>query len=153
MLVELRHRWVGYTQVNSIILLKRHIRYNSTSFSAIMVLLALTFLTPYFSYIPKATLAAVIICAVLFMVEVTITKLIWNIHSEYHKPSLSFPTKNVSFIFFRTRPSALLHNVHSLFGAGYWSRNFDWCRHWRFLFVVLQCQAQSEDWNCDCNVF
>lgn len=55
-----------------------------SSVSAIMVLLALTFLTPYFSYIPKATLAAVIICAVLFMVEVTITKLIWNIHSKLH---------------------------------------------------------------------
>lgn len=48
-----------------------------------MVILALTFLTPYFSFIPKATLAAVIVCAVLFMVEVAITKMIWNVHSKY----------------------------------------------------------------------
>lgn len=55
-------------------------------YTATMVLLALTFLTPYFSYIPKATLAAVIICAVLFMVEVTITKMIWNINSKVSIP-------------------------------------------------------------------
>lgn len=47
-----------------------------------MVILALTFLTPYFSFIPKATLAAVIVCAVLFMVEVAITKMIWNVNSK-----------------------------------------------------------------------
>jgi sodium-independent sulfate anion transporter 11 len=46
----------------------------------VIVLLALTFLTPYFSYIPKPTLAAVIICAVIFMVEVPLTKMIWEIN-------------------------------------------------------------------------
>ncbi|XP_063916375.1 sodium-independent sulfate anion transporter-like isoform X2 [Zophobas morio] len=49
-------------------------------YTGVMVLLALTFLTPYFSYIPKPTLAAVIICAVIFMVEVTLTKMIWEIN-------------------------------------------------------------------------
>ncbi|XP_044252765.1 sodium-independent sulfate anion transporter-like [Tribolium madens] len=49
-------------------------------YTGVMVILALTFLTPYFSYIPKPTLAAVIICAVIFMVEVTLTKLIWRIN-------------------------------------------------------------------------
>lgn len=47
-------------------------------------MLALTFLTPYFSFIPKATLAAVIICAVIFMVEVSLTKMIWGINSIFH---------------------------------------------------------------------
>lgn len=37
-------------------------------YSAIMTLLSLTLLTPYFNYIPKSTLAAVLICAVVFMV-------------------------------------------------------------------------------------
>ncbi|XP_030764462.1 sodium-independent sulfate anion transporter-like [Sitophilus oryzae] len=49
-------------------------------YTGIMVIMAFTFLTPYFSYIPKATLAAVIICAVVFMVEITIAKSIWYIN-------------------------------------------------------------------------
>lgn len=38
-------------------------------YSAIMTLLALTLLTPYFNYIPKTTLAAILICAVLSLVS------------------------------------------------------------------------------------
>lgn len=38
-------------------------------YSGTMTLLALSFLTPYFYFIPKATLAAVLICAVIFMVS------------------------------------------------------------------------------------
>lgn len=37
-------------------------------YSAAMALLALTLLTPYFNYIPKTTLAAILICAVLSLV-------------------------------------------------------------------------------------
>lgn len=37
-------------------------------YSAIMTLLSLSLLTPYFYFIPKTTLAAVLICAVFFMV-------------------------------------------------------------------------------------
>ncbi|KAJ8959234.1 hypothetical protein NQ318_022497 [Aromia moschata] len=48
------------------------------AFSA-MVFLAFTLLTPYFSYIPTPTLAAVIMCAVVFMVEVTMIKKIWSV--------------------------------------------------------------------------
>ncbi|XP_069685134.1 sodium-independent sulfate anion transporter-like isoform X2 [Periplaneta americana] len=47
-------------------------------YTAIMVILALSLLTPYFYFIPKATLSAVIICAVLFMVEVSMVKLMWK---------------------------------------------------------------------------
>lgn len=43
-----------------------------------MVLLALSFLTPYFAYIPKASLAAVIICAVIFMIEYEVVKPMWK---------------------------------------------------------------------------
>ncbi|KAL1497196.1 hypothetical protein ABEB36_008193 [Hypothenemus hampei] len=49
-------------------------------YTGLMVIMAFTLFTPYFPYIPKATLAAVIICAVVFMVETTITKLIWKIN-------------------------------------------------------------------------
>lgn len=35
-----------------------------------IVLLALSILTPYFRYIPKSTLAAVLIVAVIFMVSI-----------------------------------------------------------------------------------
>jgi len=38
-------------------------------FTGAVVILALLFLTPVFGYIPKSSLAAVIICAVIFMVE------------------------------------------------------------------------------------
>ncbi|XP_071444571.1 sodium-independent sulfate anion transporter-like [Hetaerina americana] len=47
-------------------------------YTGIMVLLALSFLTPYFYFIPKATLASVIICAVIFMVEVDKVKPMWK---------------------------------------------------------------------------
>lgn len=47
-------------------------------FTGVLVLLALSFLTPYFAYIPKSSLAAVIICAVIFMIEYEIVKPMWK---------------------------------------------------------------------------
>jgi sodium-independent sulfate anion transporter 11 len=47
-----------------------------------MVILALRFLTTYFYFIPKATLASVIVCAVIFMVDVTVIKPMWRSKSE-----------------------------------------------------------------------
>ncbi|XP_018347540.1 PREDICTED: sodium-independent sulfate anion transporter-like [Trachymyrmex septentrionalis] len=47
-------------------------------YSGTMALLALSFLTSYFYYIPRATLAAVLISAVLFMIDVKIIKLLWK---------------------------------------------------------------------------
>ncbi|CAH2238317.1 jg17474 [Pararge aegeria aegeria] len=44
----------------------------------ILVLLALSLLTPYFYYIPKASLAAVVICAVIFMIEYEVVKPMWR---------------------------------------------------------------------------
>lgn len=38
-------------------------------YSSIMAVLALSLLTPYFYFIPKATLAAVLVIAVMFMVS------------------------------------------------------------------------------------
>ncbi|XP_031777541.1 sodium-independent sulfate anion transporter isoform X2 [Nasonia vitripennis] len=47
-------------------------------YTGLLVLLALLFLTPYFAFIPKATLAAIIIAAVIFMVEVKVVKPMWR---------------------------------------------------------------------------
>uniref|UniRef100_A0A1B6BYH8 SLC26A/SulP transporter domain-containing protein n=1 Tax=Clastoptera arizonana TaxID=38151 RepID=A0A1B6BYH8_9HEMI len=47
-------------------------------YTGLIVLLALQFFTPYFYYIPKASLAAVIIAAVVFMVELHVIKPIWR---------------------------------------------------------------------------
>ncbi|XP_043479223.1 sodium-independent sulfate anion transporter [Leptopilina heterotoma] len=47
-------------------------------YTGILVILALLFLTPYFYYIPKASLAAIIIAAVIFMVEVKVVRPMWR---------------------------------------------------------------------------
>ncbi|XP_053688571.1 sodium-independent sulfate anion transporter [Sabethes cyaneus] len=47
-------------------------------YTGALVVLSLLFFTPYFSYIPKATLAAIIIAAVVFMVEVKVVKPMWR---------------------------------------------------------------------------
>ncbi|XP_063533835.1 sodium-independent sulfate anion transporter [Cydia strobilella] len=47
-------------------------------YTGTLVLLALSLLTPYFYYIPKAALAAVVICAVIFMIEYEVVKPMWR---------------------------------------------------------------------------
>ncbi|KAK7870317.1 hypothetical protein R5R35_003707 [Gryllus longicercus] len=47
-------------------------------YTGVLVLLALSLLTPYFYYIPRATLSSVIICAVIFMVEAGTVMPIWR---------------------------------------------------------------------------
>ncbi|XP_011502218.1 PREDICTED: sodium-independent sulfate anion transporter [Ceratosolen solmsi marchali] len=47
-------------------------------YTGLLILLALTLLTPYFYFIPKASLAAVIICAVIYMIEYEVVKLMWK---------------------------------------------------------------------------
>ncbi|KAK7870326.1 hypothetical protein R5R35_003714 [Gryllus longicercus] len=47
-------------------------------YTGIIVLLSLHFFTPYFYFIPKASLAAVIIAAVVFMVEFHVVKPMWR---------------------------------------------------------------------------
>ncbi|XP_025991392.1 sodium-independent sulfate anion transporter [Solenopsis invicta] len=47
-------------------------------YTGILVILALSLLTPYFYYIPKATLSTVIISAVIFMIEIGIILPIWR---------------------------------------------------------------------------
>ncbi|XP_044759831.1 sodium-independent sulfate anion transporter-like [Coccinella septempunctata] len=47
-------------------------------YTAIIVMLSLKFLTPCFSYIPKASLAGIIVAAVVFMVEIQVVKPMWR---------------------------------------------------------------------------
>ncbi|XP_034939348.1 sodium-independent sulfate anion transporter-like [Chelonus insularis] len=47
-------------------------------YSGTMALLALGFLTPYFGFIPKATLSAVLISAVVFLIDVNILRILWK---------------------------------------------------------------------------
>lgn len=54
-----------------------------------IVLLSLAFLMPAFYYIPKASLAAVIICAVAPMVDFHVVAKMWRIRSQYSFCSVS----------------------------------------------------------------
>ncbi|KAK9883788.1 hypothetical protein WA026_001983 [Henosepilachna vigintioctopunctata] len=47
-------------------------------YTAIIVMVSLKFFTPAFSYIPKASLAAIIVAAVVFMVELHVVKPMWK---------------------------------------------------------------------------
>ncbi|GAB0095086.1 sodium-independent sulfate anion transporter [Sergentomyia squamirostris] len=47
-------------------------------YTSLLVIFALQFFTPYFYFIPKASLAAIIIAAVIFMVEVKVVKPMWR---------------------------------------------------------------------------
>jgi MFS superfamily sulfate permease-like transporter len=51
--------------------------------TGLLVMLSLLFLTQFFFYIPKAALAAIIIAAVIFMVEVHVVMPMWKTKSEY----------------------------------------------------------------------
>jgi len=51
-------------------------------FTGALVLLALQFLTPFFFYIPNASLAAVIVTAVIFTVDFQIVRDIWRSKSK-----------------------------------------------------------------------
>jgi sodium-independent sulfate anion transporter 11 len=47
-----------------------------------LIVLALSLLTPYFYYIPRSTLAAVLISAVVFMIDWKILKILWKFNSK-----------------------------------------------------------------------
>ncbi|XP_055380999.1 sodium-independent sulfate anion transporter [Condylostylus longicornis] len=58
-------------------------------YTGTIVILALLYLTPYFYYIPKATLAAIIIAAVIFTVEYRVIKPMWRSKRTDLIPGLS----------------------------------------------------------------
>lgn len=60
----------------------------SNLYTGVIVIVALLYLTPAFYYIPKATLAAVIMAAVIFMVQYRVIKPMWRSKSMYSKSKL-----------------------------------------------------------------
>ncbi|CAH2036865.1 unnamed protein product, partial [Iphiclides podalirius] len=59
-------------------------------YSGIITLLALNFLTQYFFFIPKACLSSVLICAVIFMVDVSVVRLWRHDRGELAVAALTF---------------------------------------------------------------
>ena len=51
-------------------------------YTGLIVLLALSFLTPFFYFIPRSTLAAVLICAVMFLIDFQIVGKLWRTSSK-----------------------------------------------------------------------
>lgn len=70
-------------------------------YTGALVIVSLLFLTPYFSFIPKATLAAIIIAAVVFMVEVKVIKPMWRSKSKLISPFQKYQVLNVCFTYFQ----------------------------------------------------
>ncbi|KAI9552739.1 hypothetical protein GHT06_020619 [Daphnia sinensis] len=66
-------------------------------YTGALVLLAITVLTPYFFFIPKSCLAAVIITAVIFMVEVHLVKLVWKSRTRPRIKILTFQDTSDGF--------------------------------------------------------
>ncbi|GAB0097649.1 sodium-independent sulfate anion transporter [Sergentomyia squamirostris] len=58
-------------------------------YTGVLVILALLFFTPYFYYIPRSALAAIIIAAVIFMVEVRVIKPMWRSKKSDLLPGLA----------------------------------------------------------------
>lgn len=55
----------------------------SNLYTGLVVVVSLLFLTPYFTYIPKSCLSAVLISAVIFMIQYRVVKPMWKSKSEY----------------------------------------------------------------------
>lgn len=67
-------------------------------YTGILVLVSLQILTPYLYYIPKAALAAVIIAAVVFMVEIQVVKPMWRTKSQFvFSPQSCFSLLKISY--------------------------------------------------------
>ncbi|CAG0917223.1 unnamed protein product [Notodromas monacha] len=58
-------------------------------YTGVIVLLALGFLTPYFEFIPRAALAAIIVCAVIYMIEIEEAIHVWRTKKIDLVPMLS----------------------------------------------------------------
>uniref|UniRef100_A0AAQ5YNV5 Sodium-independent sulfate anion transporter n=1 Tax=Amphiprion ocellaris TaxID=80972 RepID=A0AAQ5YNV5_AMPOC len=79
--------------------------------TSVIVLLSLAFLMPAFYYIPKACLAAVIICAVAPMVDYQVVAKMWRIRSRF---LLSVLLMSVSHVYNSTIPQFHLVSDHNV---------------------------------------
>ncbi|KAF2899319.1 hypothetical protein ILUMI_06855 [Ignelater luminosus] len=105
-------------------------------YTGIIVIASLHFFTPYFFYIPKASLAAVIIAAVVFMVEFHVIKPIWRTKKSDLIPAcatflsclffrlelgivIGIGINVISLLYASARPSVNVEKVTSTFGCEY----------------------------------
>lgn len=105
-------------------------------YTSVLVLLALGVLTPYFQYIPKAALSAVIISAVIFMIEYEVIKPLWRCSRRELLPgaitfilSLLFGIElglllgvatDIAFLVYRAaRPALCVNKQHTVNGVEY----------------------------------
>lgn len=61
-----------------------------------MTLFALSFLTPYFYFIPRSALAAVLVTAVVFMIDWSIIPILWKGSSKLKRYTLKYQ-RSLSF--------------------------------------------------------
>lgn len=105
-------------------------------YTGLLVLLALGVLTPYFQYIPRAALSAVIISAVVFMIEYEVVRPLWRCSRRELLPGaitfilslwmgveiglLAGVVTDLAFLVYRTaRPTLIVERVSSLSGGNY----------------------------------
>ncbi len=90
-------------------------------YTGALVLLALGVLMEYCAYIPKATLAAVIITAVIFSVEFHVIRPMWESKSENNSPLDFFLSSNVTHFFFQNLISSSCSYRSCVASSGPWS--------------------------------
>ena len=61
---------------------------------ALLVLLALAFLTPLFFYVPTAALSAIIIMAVVDLIDFSLLPTLWRLKSKYNYSRFSIQLKS-----------------------------------------------------------
>lgn len=70
--------WRTYTLVSPHKQISRIYYFRLQLFVGIIVLLALAFLSPYFNYIPEATLAAILICSIFTLLDFKLPMRLWR---------------------------------------------------------------------------
>ena len=78
-------------------------------FSGTIVIFATKYLTEYFTYIPKACLGSVIICAVINMVDVAVVHSIWKVNRIDIIP---YTVWSILFIYIDFFKKALTYSNH-----------------------------------------
>lgn len=94
--------------------------------TTILVVLSLVYLTQSFRFIPKATLAAVIMTAMIFMVEFRAAAETWRVKSKLYFASNRIDASNF-LIFFRNRCNSICSDFIDLpaIRIGAWNSNWN----------------------------
>ncbi|XP_050537919.1 sodium-independent sulfate anion transporter-like isoform X2 [Daktulosphaira vitifoliae] len=77
----------------------------SSIFTSVLAMFSLTYLTPALYYIPKASLSAVLICAISSMLKINMVKFLWNTNK---RDLLSFMTTFIACVIFDVEMGLLI---------------------------------------------